>query len=337
MLAESAAGELIASEIEIRSGPLGELRRGDRAPARAPHPALRAAPPRRAWRWPRPAPIPGPTTSTSGSSTRRTTSASRTTSARSPSATTPGACTSTWASAAPTGRSPSATGCASCCRCCWPSPPTRPSSTGATPACTRSGPRSSPAPSRAAGFPARSTTGRRYADFVGLLERTGSVVESTQLWWSVRPHHLFGTVEVRICDAQTRGEESFALAGLIVRLHRPDGARLRRARLRGPRRAARRPRDRGEPLAGDPLRDGRRDDRLPPRRSWSRPKAALEQVLAWTEPARSQLGIEVALPPLNGAQRARADREGGRPIEEIYREAVAETMATYGAAGSRTR
>ena len=49
-----------------------------------------------------------------------------------------------------------------------------------------------------------------------MLERTGSVVESTQLWWSVRPHHAFGTVEVRICDAQTRGDESFALAGLIA-------------------------------------------------------------------------------------------------------------------------
>ncbi|HEU5142244.1 MAG TPA: YbdK family carboxylate-amine ligase, partial [Solirubrobacterales bacterium] len=55
-----------------------------------------------------------------------------------------------------------------------------------------------------------------YAGFTDLLERMGSVVESTQLWWSVRPHHAFGTVEVRICDAQTRGEESFALAGLIA-------------------------------------------------------------------------------------------------------------------------
>jgi len=45
-----------------------------------------------------------------------------------------------------------------------------------------------------------------YARFVGLLQRTDSVIESTQLWWSVRPHHSFGTVEVRICDAQTRGE-----------------------------------------------------------------------------------------------------------------------------------
>ena len=45
-----------------------------------------------------------------------------------------------------------------------------------------------------------------YAEFVDLLERTESIVESTQLWWSVRPHHSFGTVEVRICDAQTDGE-----------------------------------------------------------------------------------------------------------------------------------
>ncbi len=32
----------------------------------------------------------------------------------------------------------------------------------------------------------------------------------------MRPHHAFGTVELRICDAQTRGEESFGLAGLIA-------------------------------------------------------------------------------------------------------------------------
>ena len=55
-----------------------------------------------------------------------------------------------------------------------------------------------------------------YADFVDLLVRTKSIVEHTQLWWSVRPHHSFGTVEVRICDAQSTAEESDALAGLIV-------------------------------------------------------------------------------------------------------------------------
>jgi hypothetical protein len=55
-----------------------------------------------------------------------------------------------------------------------------------------------------------------YADFVDLLRRTGSIVESTQLWWSVRPHHAFGTVELRICDAQTSAAESTALEALVA-------------------------------------------------------------------------------------------------------------------------
>jgi carboxylate-amine ligase len=66
------------------------------------------------------------------------------------------------------------------------------------------------------GVPSPFRDWETYAGFVGDLERFGSVVESTQLWWSVRPHHSFGTVEVRICDAQTRGDDSFALAGLIA-------------------------------------------------------------------------------------------------------------------------
>jgi carboxylate-amine ligase len=55
-----------------------------------------------------------------------------------------------------------------------------------------------------------------YARFVELLERTGSVVESTQIWWSVRPHHSFGTVEVRICDGQTEMAEALAVAALTL-------------------------------------------------------------------------------------------------------------------------
>src|SRR5215218_7773754 len=65
------------------------------------------------------------------------------------------------------------------------------------------------------GVPSQFRDWDRYAEFITTLERVNSIVESTQLWWSVRPHHSFGTVEVRICDAQTRGDESFALAGLI--------------------------------------------------------------------------------------------------------------------------
>src|SRR5215207_435105 len=57
---------------------------------------------------------------------------------------------------------------------------------------------------------------RAWAEYVDLLVRSGSIVEFTQLWWSVRPHHDFGTVEVRICDAQMTAAESDGLAELIV-------------------------------------------------------------------------------------------------------------------------
>ncbi len=167
-----------------------------------------------------------------------------------------------------------------------------------------------------------------YAGFVEMLERAGSVVESTQLWWSVRPHHAFGTVEVRICDAQTRGEESFALAGLIAACiaqtalaydeHGYDGA--------------------GRPLADREIeenlwraiRHGMSGRLIDFRRGTEVEAAAvLEGLLAWTEPARTQLGIEVELPARNGAQRAREALDAGIAIEDIYRDAVAETKRTY--------
>ena len=58
--------------------------------------------------------------------------------------------------------------------------------------------------------------GRRTPTSSTSSSATNSIVEHTQLWWSVRPHHAFGTVEFRICDAQTRAEDSTALAGLIT-------------------------------------------------------------------------------------------------------------------------
>jgi len=181
------------------------------------------------------------------------------------------------------------------------------------------------------GVPSPFVDWRRYAEFVGLLARTGTVVESTQLWWSVRPHQEFGTVEVRVCDAQTRGEESFALAGLIAACiaqaaldydeHGYDGA--------------------GAPLADREIeenlwraiRHGMSGKLIDFRRGEEvEARAALEGMLAWTEPARAKLGIEVALPERNGAQRAREALDAGVSIEDIYRDAVAETRRTYTAA-----
>jgi carboxylate-amine ligase len=171
-----------------------------------------------------------------------------------------------------------------------------------------------------------------YARFVGLLERTGSVVEATQLWWSVRPHHSFGTVEVRICDAQTRGEEATALAGLIV-------ACVAQAALDMD--------ERGVAQLPAPLADREIEENL-----WRairygasgkmidfrkgkevETRAVFERLLAWTEPARTSLGIEASLPGRNGAERAVAALADGAPLEDVYRAAVAETAATYGRAG----
>src|SRR5919199_2052595 len=55
-----------------------------------------------------------------------------------------------------------------------------------------------------------------YREYIDLLVQTNSIVEYTQVWWSIRPHFSFGTVEVRICDAQSTAYEAEALAALIV-------------------------------------------------------------------------------------------------------------------------
>jgi glutamate---cysteine ligase / carboxylate-amine ligase len=166
---------------------------------------------------------------------------------------------------------------------------------------------------------------RTYADFVEVLARTGSIVESTQLWWSVRPHHLFGTVEVRICDAQTRGEESFGLAALIAACIAQTALDYDDGRLPDPL-----PQREIEENLWRAIRYGM-DGRLIDFSSGTEVAATaeLERLLEWTEPARDALGLEVGLPDLNGAQRARRAHEGGESIESIYRAAVAETRRTY--------
>jgi carboxylate-amine ligase len=170
-----------------------------------------------------------------------------------------------------------------------------------------------------------------YARFGGLLERTGSVVESTQLWWSVRPHHSFGTVEVRICDAQTRGEEATALAGLIVACAAQTALDLDERGVEGWAPLADRAIE--ENLwrairygAGGKMVDFRAEEEVETR-------VVFERLLAWTEPARTSLGIEVDLADRNGSERARAALAEGASLEDVYRAAVAETAATYGRAG----
>jgi carboxylate-amine ligase len=178
------------------------------------------------------------------------------------------------------------------------------------------------------GIPETFVSWARYADFVDLLTRTDSIVEATQLWWSVRPHHSFGTVEVRICDAQSRGDESFGLAAMIAACVIQTALELDERGYRGA----------GEPLGDREIEENLwrairyglegelidfRGRRLVPTRQ------VLEELVEWTEPARDAAGIELALPEENGAQRQRRMLADGASIEDAYRREVEEARTTY--------
>jgi glutamate---cysteine ligase / carboxylate-amine ligase len=166
-----------------------------------------------------------------------------------------------------------------------------------------------------------------YADYIDFLVRTKSIIEFTQVWWSVRPHHSYGTVEMRICDAQTSAEDSTALAGLIT-------ACIAQAAI---------DHDEGVPFE-DPagrmleenfwraIRSGLDGKLIDLDRAEEYPAAAaLDRLLAWTAPARGVLGIDPALPEQNGAQRQKRALAEGASMEDIYAAEVALSQRTYAA------
>ncbi|HEV8185272.1 MAG TPA: carboxylate-amine ligase [Chthoniobacterales bacterium] len=63
-----------------------------------------------------------------------------------------------------------------------------------------------------------------YEDYLKLLVTTNCVDNAKKIWWDIRLHPFFDTIEFRICDAQSRMEDTIALAALmqaiIVRLHK---------------------------------------------------------------------------------------------------------------------
>jgi carboxylate-amine ligase len=141
----------------------------------------------------------------------------------------------------------------------------------------------------------------------------------------VRPHFGFGTVEVRICDAQTTAAESEALAALMVACVAQAARDV----------------DEGVPFS-DPaprlveenmwraIRFGLDGRLLDLQRGEEYPaRAAIERLASWTAPLRGELGIELAFPERNGAQRQRALAQAGATREEVFAAAVAETLNTY--------
>jgi glutamate---cysteine ligase / carboxylate-amine ligase len=57
-----------------------------------------------------------------------------------------------------------------------------------------------------------------YAEVVGQLEKTGCIADYTHIWWDIRLHPRFGTVEIRVCDAVSRLEDAVALAAFCQSL-----------------------------------------------------------------------------------------------------------------------
>jgi carboxylate-amine ligase len=164
-----------------------------------------------------------------------------------------------------------------------------------------------------------------YREYLEFLVATGSIVEDTQVWWSVRPHLTFGTVEVRICDAQSTAPESEALSALMVACV-AQAARDQDEHVPfsdPPRRAV-------EENLWRAIRYGL-DGRLIDLDTWAEfPAAAVvDRLLAWTAPVRAEHGLEPSFPALNGAQRQRRALAAGATREEVFAESVRQTRQTY--------
>jgi carboxylate-amine ligase len=166
---------------------------------------------------------------------------------------------------------------------------------------------------------------RAYREYIELLVKTRSIVEFTQVWWSVRPHFQFGTVEVRICDAQATAQESDALAGLMVACIAQAARDV----------------DEGVPFM-DPagrlieenmwraIRFGLDGRLIDLERGEEHPaRDAIGRLAAWTAPVRSELGIDLEFSEYNGAQRQRRMIEAGATREEVFAASIAETRQTY--------
>jgi glutamate---cysteine ligase / carboxylate-amine ligase len=166
---------------------------------------------------------------------------------------------------------------------------------------------------------------RAFRAYIELLIATSSIVEYTQVWWSIRPHASYGTIEVRICDAQVTMAESEGLASLVVAC---VGQALRDI-------------DEGVPFDDPPHRlveenmwrairhgmDGRMIDVA--RGAEVSTRDAVAQLWAWSAPVRAEQRIDAALEDPNGAQRQRSALREAADLREVYAATVRETMTTY--------
>jgi glutamate---cysteine ligase / carboxylate-amine ligase len=178
------------------------------------------------------------------------------------------------------------------------------------------------------GIPDTLGSWQEFEDYVRLLYETGSITEHTQLWWSVRSHLAYPTVEIRICDAQPDLGEARSLAALMYALT----ARVTRAL------------DEGEPLLDPPrrlieenfwraIRYGLTGELIHLGTYAVRPaRAALEELIEWVLPVAEELGAApyLAVPAANSAERQIARAEEGASFREIYGDLVMRGEPVHG-------
>jgi len=159
-----------------------------------------------------------------------------------------------------------------------------------------------------------------WEEYVSFLYRTGSIDEHTQIWWSVRPHLAYPTIEIRIADAQPDLSESQSLAALCYAL----AVRCARAH------------DEGEPLPSLPhrlieenmwraIRYGLAGELLDFQRGEPvSARARLEQLVDWVAPVADEVGAaaHLAVPDRNAAERQIARFDEGASLTEVYAEQV---------------
>jgi carboxylate-amine ligase len=169
---------------------------------------------------------------------------------------------------------------------------------------------------------------RTFERYVRLLFDTGSIGDHTEMWWSVRPHLSFPTVEIRISDGQPLQEEAISLAALTYSV----AARIARAI------------DDGEPAFLPTNREieenfwrairwGLSGEFIDLRTHEVRPtRAAIEELIEWVHPIAEELGAAeyLTIPTANAAERQIARYEEGASLEEIYAEQVRRKEAVGG-------
>jgi glutamate---cysteine ligase / carboxylate-amine ligase len=175
-----------------------------------------------------------------------------------------------------------------------------------------------------------------YDRFVRWLVETRSIKEHTEIWWCVRPHQSYGTVELRNADALADVRESLAVMAYAYAL---SARRLRAI-------------DEGEPLVAlrgrhleenmwRAIRWGMSGELIDYERGMQSVPAARRVLaqLADAAPEIAALGLEPYLEPLHGmlengnsAQRSIAALESGVPLEELFADQVRVTRESVDAA-----